>query len=107
MQLVSKFTSVDLAGSDIRRAKATLDGYDRPSVEVHLRSSAAKKLARITGESIGLPVEIVLCGEVVTAPVVREAITGGSFVVAGDMTLEEAEEMAAKIKGEVPCDGGS
>ncbi|QXT39916.1 SecDF P1 head subdomain-containing protein [Gymnodinialimonas ceratoperidinii] len=56
-----------------------------------------------TGEHIGETIEISVCGEVITAPTVQVPIAGGNIQIHGGFTKTEAETMAARILGEIPC----
>lgn len=56
-----------------------------------------------TEEHVGEQIEILVCGEVVTAPTVQTAILGGQVQISGGFTKPEAEEVAARIRGDLPC----
>lgn len=62
-------------------------------------------LATETGEHIGEQIELSICQEVITAPRVMEAITGGTITISGSYDLDEAETLAARIRGDIPCEG--
>ena len=58
----------------------------------------------ITEQSVGRQLAIVFDGEVLSAPTIRSAIRGGTAVVTGDFTVEEAEEMAVALRsGALPA----
>ena len=62
-----------------------------------------KKFADLTARNIGKPIAIVLDGEVLTNPVVQEAITGGRAQISGSRTMEEAEHLAILLRsGSLP-----
>ena len=47
---------------------------------------------------------IVLDGEVISAPVIREAITGGSGQISGNFTFETASDLAVLLRaGALPA----
>jgi len=78
-------------------------------VEVNLRMNAtgAKKWAEMTGKAAAdgnREIAIVLDNEVVSAPRVNEAITGGSSSITGNYTVEEAVDFANILEvGKLPA----
>ena len=64
--------------------------------------AGAELFAQATAEHVGEMIQIVVNGEVVSAPVVREAITDGKCVISGSFTMESAQELADLINGKVP-----
>ena len=62
-----------------------------------------KKFADLTARNVGKQIAIVLDGEVLTAPVVQEAITGGRAQISGSRNVEEAEHLAILLRsGSLP-----
>ena len=55
-------------------------------------------IARLTAANVGRHVGIYLDGELLTNPVVNEAITGGAAVITGQRTLEEAKDLAILLR---------
>jgi SecD/SecF fusion protein len=70
----------------------------RPVVSFRLDSVGAKKFADITRVHVGEPFAILLDGKVLSAPVIREPITGGSGQISGDFTPAEASSLAALLR---------
>jgi preprotein translocase subunit SecD len=67
-------------------------------------ASGAKKFGRVTQENVGRPFAIVLDGKVISAPVIREAILGGSGVISGNFTTESARDLALLLRaGALPA----
>ena len=57
----------------------------------------------MTARNIGRPISILLDGEVLTSPVVQEAITGGKAQISGSRNMEEAEHLAILLRsGSLP-----
>lgn len=69
----------------------------RPLLGLGLSPEAAAAFARITAERVGQPIAILDDGQLLTAPVVRAAITGGSVELTGFDTLERARELARRL----------
>ena len=73
-------------------------GFDQrtsePIVTFRFDAAGAKRFARVTQENVGLPFAIILDGKVVSAPVIREPILGGSGQISGNFTVHEASDLA-------------
>lgn len=66
-------------------------------VSLTFTEEGTKAFADATTNNVGKPIYIVYDNEVVSAPVVREAITGGQCTIDGMSDFEEAENLAATI----------
>ena len=67
-------------------------------------SIGARKFAEITSANVGRPFAIVLDGKVLSAPVIREPITGGSGQISGSFTVEETVTLSALLRaGALPA----
>ena len=101
-----------------RNGKATLDGgsisdahvsYDQrrggePSVSMTMNAEGANIWARMTKESIGKQIAIVLDGTVYSYPTVHGEITGGSSEITGNFDVEEATDLVNVLKsGKLPA----
>ena len=71
-----------LTAADLDRAEATFQ-FEQPALTVAFDRAGTRVLAEATEKHLGRPLAIMLDGRVVSAPVVREAIRGGSAVVSG------------------------
>lgn len=95
----------DLVGTDIESATAGLpqQGAGGWQVELQMTSAGAKKFATSTQnlsaqQSPNDQFAIVLDGVVISAPSVNEPILGGSAVISGSFTAEEARALAQVLK---------
>jgi preprotein translocase subunit SecD len=95
----------DLVGTDIDSATAGLPqtGGGGWQVELQMTSEGAKKFADSTTKLAALEspndqFAIVLDGVVISAPSVNEAIIGGSAVISGSFTADEARALAQVLK---------
>jgi hypothetical protein len=66
-------------------------------IGVTLKPAGAEKMHKATESHIGRPIAILIDGEVVTAPTVRDA-TAESAIINGHMTKEEAEKIVAGMR---------
>ena len=67
-------------------------------VSLTFTEEGTKAFADATTNNVGKPIYIVYDNEVVSTPVVREAITGGQCTIDGMSDFEEAENLAATIR---------
>ena len=73
-------------------------------VSFRFDASGAKKFGRVTRDNVGRRFAIVLDGKVISAPVIREAILGGSGVISGNFTTQSAKELALLLRaGALPA----
>ena len=92
-----------LTGKDLKDAKAQISQGNQSVVGLEFSDEGGKKFADLTARNIGKPIAIVLDGEVLTNPVVQEAITGGRAQISGSRTMEEAEHLAILLRsGSLP-----
>jgi SecD/SecF fusion protein len=95
----------ELTGGVITEAKATFGASAmQPEVTMKMNADGTSKWARITGANIGRQIAIVLDGAVYSAPVVESKIPGGSSVINGIDSLEEAQDLEIVLKaGALPA----
>ena len=88
----------DLSGDVVTSSKADVDhnriGSAEPQVSMSMNQEGAQIWARLTKESIGRSIAIVLDGVVYSAPNVSNEITGGQSSISGNFTIEEANDLA-------------
>ena len=90
--------NVKLTGEDLKNAKEQVGQNKSPLVALEFTENGATKFANLTAANIGRHIGIYLDGEMLTNPVVNEAITGGSAVISGQRTLEEAKDLAILLR---------
>ncbi|MGZ3412035.1 MAG: SecDF P1 head subdomain-containing protein, partial [Xanthobacteraceae bacterium] len=83
-------------------------GFDQrtsePIVTFRFNTSGARKFAAVTQENVGRPFAIVLDNEVITAPVIRDAILTGNGQISGNFTVESANDLAILLRaGALPA----
>ncbi|MBR6267791.1 MAG: protein translocase subunit SecD [Selenomonadaceae bacterium] len=88
-----------LTGTDLKDAQAATNPQTNQHV-VHLEFSdeGGQKFADLTTKNVGRTIAILLDGEVLTAPNVREPILGGKAEISGQKTLEEAQQLAVLLR---------
>ncbi|MBQ5919628.1 MAG: preprotein translocase subunit SecD, partial [Selenomonadaceae bacterium] len=92
-----------LNGTDLKDAREQTDQQGQNVVALEFSPEGAEKFAVLTSMNVGRTIAILLDGEVLTAPRVNEAITGGKAVITGNKTLEEAHNLAILLRsGSLP-----
>lgn len=70
---------------------------NEPIVSVRFNDQGAELFERITSQNVGEQLAIFLDGEVISAPRINEAIAGGSAIISGGFTPEEARELVQNL----------
>ena len=88
-----------LNGTDLKDAQAATNQQTGQNVvNLTFSDEGAKKFADLTMKNVGRTIAILLDGEVLTAPNVREPILGGKVELTGQKTLEEAQNLAVVLR---------
>ncbi|PRX37901.1 preprotein translocase subunit SecD [Meinhardsimonia xiamenensis] len=94
-----------VTGEDLVDAEPAFDQNGRPAVHFRFNPTGARKFGRYTAENVGSPFAIVLDNEVISAPVIREPIPGGSGQITGNFTVEESTQLAILLRaGALPAE---
>ena len=96
---------VMVSGEDLTDAQPGFDQRtSEPIVTFRFNSNGARRFAQVTQENVGRPFAIVLDNEVISAPVIREPILGGSGQISGSFTVEQANDLAILLRaGALPA----
>ncbi len=88
-----------LTGTDLKDAQAAMNQQNNQAVvNLEFSDEGAKKFADATLANVGRQIAILLDGEVLTDPVVREPILGGRAEISGQRNLEEAQHIAVLLR---------
>ena len=94
---------VMVGGDTLVDAQATFQNNE-PVVSFRFDSAGAKRFGDATRENVGKPFAIVLDNRVISAPVIREAIPGGSGIISGSFTVQTASDLALLLRaGALPA----
>ena len=92
-----------LTGRDLVDAQPGFGVLNDPIINFRFNANGARQFAQITQENVGKPFAIVLDNEVLSAPVIREPILGGSGQISGNFTVQSANDLAILLRsGELP-----
>jgi len=94
-----------VTGRDFAEVQPGTDARsNEPIVSFKFNTNGARAFAQATTENVGQPVAIVLDGEILSMPVIREPITGGQGQVSGGFTTQSARELAILLRyGPLPA----
>ena len=96
---------VALSGERLTDARAGFDQRtNEPIVSFKFDSLGARQFAEITTKNVNRPFAIVLDGKVLSAPTIREPITGGSGQISGSFTVQDSVVLSALLRaGSLPA----
>jgi preprotein translocase subunit SecD len=94
-----------LTGEDLIDAQPSFDSNtNEPVVSFRLSTGGARKFGVVTAQNVGRPFAIVLDDEVISAPVIREPITGGAGQISGSFSVETANDLSILLRaGALPA----
>ena len=93
-----------VGGENLIDANASFDPTEGHAVSFRFDTTGAQKFGKATSENIGKRFAVVLDGVVITAPVINSAITGGSGIITGNFTSQEAADLAVLLRaGALPA----
>jgi preprotein translocase subunit SecD len=92
-----------MTGKDLKDSKAVAEQNGQAVVTLDFTAEGGQKFADLTMKNVGKQIAILLDGEVLTAPVVNEPITGGKAQISGSKNMEDAEHLAILLRsGSLP-----
>jgi preprotein translocase subunit SecD len=96
---------VVVSGEDLTDAQPGFDQRNgEPIVSFRFNNNGARRFATATQENVGKPFAIILDNEVISAPVIREPILGGSGQISGNFTVQSANDLAILLRaGALPA----
>ncbi len=99
------FEDVALGGENLSDAQPGFDPQSgQPIVSFRFDTRGAIVFGEITSANVGRRFAIVLDGEVITAPTIQTAITGGSGMISGSFTPQSANDLAVLLRaGALPA----
>ncbi|HEY8381578.1 MAG TPA: protein translocase subunit SecD [Microvirga sp.] len=97
--------AVEVDGANLVDAHATQDQRTREwVVSFRLDGTGTRRFADVSTAHVGDPFAIVLDGKVLSAPVIREPITGGQGQISGNFTVADANDLAVLLRaGALPA----
>ncbi len=95
--IVSK--QIIMSGDNLIDAQPRLDSQqNQPIVSFTLDRLGAQKFGKTTTNNIGKRLAIVLDDKIISAPVIREAITGGNGSISGNFSFQNVTDLALLLR---------
>lgn len=97
------YIATGLTGRYVKRAQLVFSSgsgskaLNEPIVQVDFNNEGTALFKKITTDNVGENLAIFLDGSVISAPVIREAIVGGTATISGGFTAEEARELVRNL----------
>ncbi|WP_322988807.1 protein translocase subunit SecDF [Hoeflea sp.] len=97
--------SVLVSGENLVDAQASFDQRtNEPVVTFRFDSKGGQRFGQATTQNVGLPFAIVLDEQVISAPVIREPILGGTGQISGSFDAQSANDLAILLRaGALPA----
>jgi preprotein translocase subunit SecD len=94
-----------VSGGDLTDAQTGFDPRSgEPVVNFKFNTAGSRKFAQASTENVGQAFAIVLDNKVISAPVIREPITGGQGQISGNFTVQSANDLALLLRaGALPA----
>ncbi|MGE3714389.1 MAG: protein translocase subunit SecD [Alphaproteobacteria bacterium] len=92
------YSRVMLSGDMLTNASLSYDENGQPAVSFRFNTTGARKFGEITAENVGTRFAILLDNKVITAPVIRSPILGGSGIITGQFTAQSANDLAILLR---------
>lgn len=101
------FEPAALTGADLTSASLQFQGtsgiVQQPVVVLQFNAQGAQIFSNLTTQNVGQPLGIFLDGALLEAPTIQEAITDGQAVISGNMTADQAKDLADNLnEGALP-----
>ena len=94
---------ISVSGDNLLDAQPTFQD-NQPVVSFRFDTVGGRKMGALTAENVGKRFAIVLDGEVISAPVIREPIPGGNGIISGSFTVQSAQDLALLLRaGALPA----
>ncbi len=92
-------------GDDLADAQPGFDNRTNEAViNFRFNQSGARKFGNFTKDNVGKPFAIVLDNKVLSAPVIREPILGGSGQISGSFNVDSSNRLAVQLRsGSLPA----
>ncbi len=102
-RLVPVFRRVDLTGENLAEAFPDRDDSNLPGVTIRFDAAGARTFAQITSNNVGQRFAMVLDGEVLSDPQIRQPIIDGRAIITGDFSVASATQLAVNLRsGNLP-----
>jgi len=96
-------SKAEISGDLLNDAQATIY-QGKPQINFRFDNVGARKFGELTSNNVGKNLAIILDQQVISAPIIREPIIGGSGVISGNYSTETANDLALLLRaGSLPA----
>ncbi len=98
------YKPTEISGRNLKRADLGFaPNTNEPIVLLEFDAEGAKLFEKVTERNAGKPLAIFIDGQLVSAPMVREKISGGKADIEGSFTIDQAKKLARNLnEGALP-----
>jgi preprotein translocase subunit SecD len=96
--LVFKNERLGFGPGDIVETSISFDMNNQPAVLFRMSTEKARAFGELTTRNAQQRFDLVVCGKVISSPVIMEPILGGSGMVSGGFSVEEAKKIADQLR---------
>lgn len=94
----SRYTETPLTGRYLKKATVEFNQTTyEPIIGLTFNAEGAKLFEDMTKNNVGKTIAIYLDGQILSAPVVNQAITGGQATITGSFTPQEAKTLVGRL----------
>jgi preprotein translocase subunit SecD len=89
-----------ITGGQLKRASLVFgqaQGVTGPTVTLEFNSEGTDLFAKVTRENVGNVLAIFLDGQIISSPVIRQEITGGTAQIDGNFTADEGKQLVNNL----------
>lgn len=98
------YRRAELTGDTLVNAQYAPDQNGQSAVSFRFNTIGAKRFCTLSRENVNKLFAIVLDGEIISAPVIREPICGGQGQISGSFSIKEANDLALLLRaGALPA----
>lgn len=102
--LPDPWIETELTGEHFVHADVQFDQLYQPYISIKFNTEGAKLFETITERNVNKPLAIFVGGDMISAPNVNEKISGGSAIITGRFSIEEATTLARDLNtGAIPA----
>jgi preprotein translocase subunit SecD len=93
-----------ITGDMLETASFSQDQNGSPAISFRLNNTGSRRFCEVSRANVQKPFAIVLDNEILSAPVIREAICGGTGQISGNFTIKTANDLALLLRaGALPA----
>jgi preprotein translocase subunit SecD len=94
-----------ITGEMLENAQYAQNQNGEHVISFRLNNTGARRFCDVSRKNVGVPFAIVLDSEVLSAPVIREAICGGQGQISGGFTVKSANDLSLLLRaGALPAE---